>query len=76
MRDLASVATIDKVWPLEGKDKVQGASMVENGYEAMVSKDIQPGQLVAFIQEGAILPEIDAWEWLRKRCTKNLQKVL
>jgi hypothetical protein len=74
MRDLASVATIDKVWPLEGKDKVQGASMVENGYEAMVSKDIQPGQLVAFIQEGAILPEIDAWEWLRKRCYKESAK--
>ncbi len=74
MRDLASIATIDKVWALEGKDKVQGASMVENGYEAMVSKDIQPGQLVAFIQEGAILPEIDAWEWLRKRCYKESAK--
>lgn len=71
MRDLASICTIENVWPLEGKDKVQGASMVENGYEAMVSKDIQPGQLVAFIQEGAILPVKDCWEWLRKRCYKE-----
>ena len=71
MRDLASICTIDKVWPLEGKDRVQGASMIENGYEAMVSKDIQPGQLVAFIQEGACLPVCENWEWLRKRCYKE-----
>lgn len=71
MRDLASICTIDKVWALEGKDRVQGASMIENGYEAMVSKDIQPGQLVAFIQEGACLPVCENWEWLRKRCYKE-----
>lgn len=71
MRDLASICTIEKVWPLEGKDRVHGASFVENGYEVMVSKDIQPGQLVAFIQEGAILPVRDTWEWLRKRCYRE-----
>lgn len=71
MRYLASVCTIEKVWALEGKDKVQGASFKENSYEVMVSKDIQPGMLVAFIQEGAILPEINAWEWLRKRCYRE-----
>ena len=71
MRDLASICTIEKVWSLEGKDRVQGASFVENGYEVMVSKDIQPGQLVAFIQEGAILPVKDTWEWLRKRCYRE-----
>lgn len=71
MRDLASICTIEKIWPLEGKDRVQGASFVENGYEVMVSKDIQPGQLVAFIQEGAILPVKDTWEWLRKRCYRE-----
>ena len=71
MRDLASVCTIEKVWALEGKDKVQGASFKENAYEVMVSKDIQPGMLVAFIQEGSILPEINAWEFLRKRCYRD-----
>ena len=71
MRDLASIATIEKTWALEGKDRVVGASMVENAYECMVSKDIQPGQLVAFIQEGAILPVCDTWEWLRKRCYRE-----
>ena len=74
MRDLASVCTIEKVWALEGKDKVQGASFKENSYEVMVSKDIQPGMLVAFIQEGSILPEINAWEWLRKRCYRDSLK--
>ena len=71
MRDLASVCTIEKVWALEGKDKVQGASFKENSYEVMVSKDIQPGMLVAFIQEGACLPVCKTWEWLRKRCYRE-----
>ena len=75
MRDLASVCTIDKVWALEGKDKVQGASFVENSYEVMVGKDIQPGDLVAFIQEGALLPEVPTWEFLRKlNCYKESEK--
>ena len=74
MRLLASVCTIKNVWSLEGKDRVQGANMVENGYECMVSKDIQPGKLVAFIQEGSILPEIEAWEFLRKRCYRETLK--
>ena len=74
MRNLASVCTIEKVWALEGKDKVQGASFKENAYEVMVSKDIKPGMLVAFIQEGSILPEINAWEFLRKRCYRDSLK--
>ena len=71
MRDLASICTIEKVWPLEGKDKVQGAGFKENAYEVMISKDIQPDMLVAFIQEGAVLPVCETWEWLRKRCYRD-----
>lgn len=71
MRDLASICTIEKVWPLEGKDKVQGAGFKENAYEVMVSKDIQSDMLVAFIQEGAVLPVCETWEWLRKRCYRD-----
>lgn len=70
MRDLASVVTVAKTWPLEGKDKVQGASFRENGYEVMIGKDVQVGDLMVFIQEGAILPEIPHWEFLRKKCYK------
>lgn len=71
MRDLASICTIEKVWALEGKDKVQGAGFKENAYEVMVSKDIKPDMLVAFIQEGAVLPVCETWEWLRKRCYRD-----
>lgn len=71
MRILASICTIEKVWPLEGKDKVQGASFVENGYEVMIGKDAKPGDLMAFIQEGSILPVKSEWEFLRKRCFKE-----
>ena len=56
MRNLASVVTIEKCWNLEGKDRVQGCSFVENSYEAMVGKDLKEGDLVVFIQEGSILP--------------------
>lgn len=56
MRDLASVVTIDKTWRLEGKDRVHGVSFKELGFEAMVSIDIKEGDLVAFIQEGSLLP--------------------
>lgn len=74
MRQLASVCTIEKVWNLEGKDRVVGASFVENSYEVMVGKDTKPGDLVCFIQEGAILPETETWEFLRKRCYKESWK--
>ena len=56
MRTLASIVTIEKCWNLEGKDRVQGCSFVENSYEAMVGKDLKEGDLVVFIQEGSILP--------------------
>lgn len=71
MRDLASIISVKEVWPLKGKDRVQGCNFNENGYEAMVGKDIQPGDKVCFIQEGAILPVLPEWEFLRKRCFKE-----
>lgn len=75
MRDLASVCTISETFPLEGKDKVHGIRMVENAYEAMVSKDIKEGDLVAFIQEGALLPETSTWEFLRNlKCYNESEK--
>lgn len=71
MRNLASVVTIEKCWNLEGKDRVQGCSFVENSYEAMVGKDLKEGDLVVFIQEGSILPLEEKWEFLRKRCFRE-----
>ena len=75
MRDLASVVTIDKTWKLEGKDRVHGVSFKELGFEAMVSIDIKEGDLVAFIQEGSLLPETPTWEFLRKlNCYNEAEK--
>ena len=71
MRTLASIVTIEKCWNLEGKDRVQGCSFVENSYEAMIGKDLNEGDLAVFIQEGAILPVEPRWEFLRKRCFRN-----
>lgn len=50
MRTLASIVTIEKCWNLEGKDRVQGCSFVENSYEAMIGKDLKEGDLAVFIQ--------------------------
>lgn len=71
MKDLAKVVSVKEVWKLPGKDKVQGCNFNENGFEAMVSKDIKVGDLVVFIQEGSILPILPQWEFLRKRCYKE-----
>ena len=71
MRTLASIVTIEKCWNLEGKDRVQGCSFVENSYEAMIGKDLKEGDLAVFIQEGAILPVEPRWEFLRKRCFRE-----
>lgn len=71
MRTLASIVTIEKCWNLEGKDRVQGCSFVENSYEAMIGKDLKEGDLAVFIQEGAILPIEPRWEFLRKRCFRE-----
>lgn len=71
MRQLASVVTVDKVWNLEGKDRVQGCSFKENSYEALVDKSIKENDLVVFIQEGSILPLCPTWKFLEKRCLRE-----
>ena len=68
MRDLASVVTIESTQKMFQKDKIQCVTMKENGYEAITSVDLNPGDLAIFIQEGSILPVKEQWEFLRKRC--------
>lgn len=70
MRNLASVVTIKAVKPIKGKDRIQIAQFKEIGYEAIVGKNLNPGDIVAFIQEGSILPNEPTWEFLRSRCWK------
>ena len=71
MRDLASIVSVRTVWALTGKDRVQGCNFNENNFEAMVGKEIQPSDKVAYIQEGSILPIMPCWEFLRKRCFRE-----
>lgn len=71
MKDLAKVVSIKEIWDLPNKDRVQGCNFNENGFEAMVGKDIKVGDLVVFIQEGSILPLLPQWEFLRKRCYRE-----
>lgn len=70
MRNLASVVTISATRPIPGKDRIQVASFKELGYEAIVGIDLKVGDIVAFIQEGSILPETKTWEFLRARSYK------
>lgn len=69
MRKLASFVTIKDVIPMEGKDRIVDITMEELGYECIIPKvDAVPGNKIIFIQEGAILPVEEKWEFLRKRC--------
>ena len=74
MRDLASVVTIATTNKMFEKDRICWATLEENGYEVIIPNTIQPGDRMVFIQEGSILPEIERWEFLRKRCYNKLAK--
>lgn len=71
MRNLASVVTVEKKQKMWQKDKICCVSFVENGYEAIVPNTVNVGDKLIFIQEGSILPEVNAWEFLRKRCWRE-----
>ena len=71
MRDLASVVTIETKNKMFEKDRICVVTFVENGYEAIVPVEHNVGDRMVFIQEGAILPEIERWEFLRKRCYRE-----
>lgn len=68
MRDLAKVVTIETKNKMFEKDKICVVTFKELGYEAIVPISCNVGDKMVFIQEGSILPEIERWEFLRKRC--------
>lgn len=68
MRDLASVVTIEATQKMFEKDRIVCATMAENAYEVIIPSTFKVGDKMVFIQEGAILPEVPIWEFLRKRC--------
>lgn len=68
MRYMARVVTVKEVFQIAGKDRIQKATFKENGYEAIISKSIQVGDAVVWIEADSILPVKPQWEFLRKRC--------
>ena len=67
MRDLAKIAVIQTLRPIEGKDRIELAT-VEN-YPVIVGKnEFQVGDLVVFCEYDTILPVRPEFEFLRKRC--------
>ena len=74
MRDLASIVTVESVQKMFEKDRIVAAHFVQNGFEAIVPSTVKVGDTLAFIQEGSILPEVEAWEFLRKRCYSEKEK--
>lgn len=65
-RKMASIATISKLSPIEGRDRVVLANFEENGYNVICSKDFQVGEKVVYIEVDSILPQIECFEFLRK----------
>lgn len=74
MRDLASIVTVESVQKMFEKDRIVAAQFVQNGFEVIVPSTVKVGDTLAFIQEGSILPEVEAWEFLRKRCYSDKEK--
>jgi len=67
VRDLAKIAVIQTLRPIEGKDRIELAT-VEN-YPVIVGKnEFQVGDLVVFCEYDTILPVRPEFEFLRKRC--------
>lgn len=67
MHDLAKVAVIQSIRPIEGKDRIVLAR-VEN-YYTIVTKEFSEGDSVVYVFYDAVLPSTNPeFEFLRKRC--------
>ena len=71
MRDLASVVTISTKNKMFEKDRICVVTFEELGYESIIPVNHNVGDKMVFIQEGAILPLEEKWEFLRKRCYRE-----
>jgi len=67
MRQLASIQKITNLEPIEGRDKIELASIL--GWKVIVEKkQFKIGDLCIYIEYDSILPEIKKYEFLRSRC--------
>lgn len=71
MRDLATISRIQKLEPIEGKDRIELAT-VEN-YPVIVQKgEHEVGDLVVYMAYDTVLPQKPEFEFLRARCWSEL----
>jgi hypothetical protein len=73
MRNLASIQKIKSLEPIEGKDRIELATIL--GWEVIVGKgEFQIGDLVVYCEYDTVLPERPEFEFLRKRCWNSFYK--
>jgi hypothetical protein len=65
---MAYVATISKLDPIEGKDRILYASLENLGWQCIVDASIKAGDKVVYCEIDSILPPAPEFEFLRKRC--------
>lgn len=67
MRKLASIQAIDKLYPIDGADKIERAAVL--GWECVVKKgEFKEGDLCVYFEIDSILPYEQPWaEFLRER---------
>ncbi len=67
MRQLASIQKIINLQPIEGKDKIELATIL--GWSVVVQKgEFNIDSLCVYIEPDTLLPEREEFEFLRKRC--------
>lgn len=71
MRNMAYVVEVTETLSIEGKDRIQIVKNGQNGYSVIGSKSIKVGDKLIYIEVDSILPEVPAFEFLRKRCYKE-----
>ena len=68
MRDMAKIVRVKSTECIPNYDKIKLATFEDNAYTAIVPIDIYAGDLVCWIEADSLLPNIDRYDWLRKRC--------
>jgi hypothetical protein len=65
---MAYIATISKLDPIEGKDRIVYASLENLGWQCIVDTSNKVGDNVVYCEVDSILPPEPEFEFLRKRC--------
>jgi hypothetical protein len=66
-RKLASIQKVLDLQPIEGKDKIELATVL--GWKVIVQKgQFKAGDLCIYIETDSVLPQVPAFEFLRSRC--------